>query len=505
MSDDPDAVRRGIASGAAWTISWKICDRLIAVISTAVLARLLEPEHFGVIALAMSLIALLDTIGDFSFELALIRDQQATEEHYHTGWTALLIKALLLFCLLQAIAGPAATAFGEPRLQDVIRFLSLTVLLGGVQSIRIVDMRKELEFDREFRFRIFTRLFGFILTLVLAVIRRDEWALVYGTLATEVVRLVLSYVMKPYRPRLTLSRFGEMFDFSKWLLIGNVCLAAMDRSPALVIGRLSNAQTVAFFTMSHDICNLASSELIAPIKRALFPGYSKLVSDYDMLRKVYLENFSVIVMLAMPIAAGIGVTAEFIVPLFLGPKWSEVIPLMQILAIHAALRTINVNSNPLYYATNRPKLAVASWAVEALALLPALWFAVSWAGSVGAALATVWASALTTVFDSWLVVRLLKVSWARFVGTIWRTAVATLVMGAAVTTGKALMAMASMSSILALLAVSCSLGVVSFAAAHLLLWRLSGRQDGAETILLDFFRRGLERFNIGRDVLSRAK
>lgn len=493
MSGEPQSVRRSIASGAVWMVSFRMCDRLIGVISTAVLARLLEPEHFGVIALAMSIIAVLDMVGEFGFELALIRDQEATEEHYDTAWTARVIKGLVLFGVLNAIAGPAANAFGEPRLRAVVHFLSFNVVLAAAQSIRITDLRKGFEFYREFVFRISSRVVGFVLTMGLAFAWRNHWALVYGTLATEGLRLVLSYVIKPTLPRLTLSRFGEIFDFSKWLVLGNVCSILLKRTPALIIGRVSGTEAVGRFSIANDICSMASTELVAPIKRAVFPGYSKLVSDYALLGKVYLENFAVILVIAMPVAAGIGVTAEFIVPLFLGPKWLAAIPVMQVLSVHSALRAINTNSNPLYYATNRPKLAFMIWALEVIVLLPGLWYAVPRSGAVGAATAMAVASTVVTFADCWVVVALLKLPWFHFLGAIWRTPAALAVMVTAVIYIKTLLVIGGVSSLLGSLIVCCTAGSVIYVAAHLVLWRLSGSPEGAESILLQLARKGLAR------------
>ncbi len=220
MTEHLKSIRRSIASGAAWMISVRVADRLIALVSTAVLARLLTPDDFGVMALAMSMIAVLDLMGEMSFELALIRDQEATREHYDTAWTARVIKAVLMMAILDGAAGPAAVFFGDERLKPVIYVLSFTLLFAAAQSIYVTDMRKELEFKLEFIFRISSRLVGFVLTIVLAWYRRDHWALVYGAFATEALRVVISYIMKPYWPRLTLGQFREIFEFSKWLLAG---------------------------------------------------------------------------------------------------------------------------------------------------------------------------------------------------------------------------------------------------------------------------------------------
>ncbi len=494
-----------MASGVVWMVGFRLLDRLIGTISTIVLARLLTPEHFGVIALGLALIAFLDAIGDFSFELALIRDQDAGEEHYHTAWTARVINALITCAIVNIFASTAATTFDEPRVRAVVHWLSLTLVLQAVQSIRISDMRKDLDFRAEFNFRIWSRVAGFLITLVLAFLWRDHWALVIGTLATGGLRVVLSYVMRPYRPKLTLSRIGDIFGFSKWLIIGNLLSALVKRSPAFVIGRLADAQTLGLYTIANQICGLAATELVAPIKRALFPGYSKLTSDFEILRKVYMENFSVIVSLATPIAAGIGLTAPFLVPVFLGEKWLAAIPVMQILSLNAAFRTVHTNSNPLFYATNNPRFQVIEFLVEASILVPVMWFAVGSKGVVGAAWATALSGFSVMVLDAFVVTRLLSISWTKFVVATWRTPASIAAMWYTVGVAKTAMVGWSTTSMIGQLIICVTTGIVTYVSVHLLLWWVSGTPHGAERILLSYVRSRFDRNAVGRSALSQAE
>jgi O-antigen/teichoic acid export membrane protein len=505
MNEAADSVRRGMASGAAWMIAFRMCDRLIGMVSTVVLARLLTPEHFGVIAMAMALIAFLDMIGDFSFEMALIRDQEAGEEHYHTAWTARVINSVIQCAILNAAAGATASAFDEPRLGVIVHCLSFTLPLRAVQSIRISDMRKDLDFRAEFNFRMWTRIVGFLMTLVLAFLWRDHWALVVGTLATSGLQVILSFVMRPYRPKLTLSRIGDIFGFSKWLIIGNLFSAVVKRSPAFVIARLADAQTLGLYTIGNQICSMAATELIAPIKRALFPGYSKLASDFDTLRKVYMENFAVIVMMAMPVAAGIGLTARFLVPVFLGENWLAAIPVMQVLSLNAAFRTVHTNSNPLFYATNNPRFQVIEFFVEAGVLLPTLWISVASMGAVGAAWATALSGLAVTLLDAVLVVHLLSIPWIKFVSSTWRTPASIAGMWYVVALTTSAMHAWSVTSVWKQLFGCALAGALAYVAGHLLLWRASGMPHGAEAILLRYLRQRLSRDTLGRGALSRAK
>src|SRR5688572_18978074 len=115
---------RSMVVGAGWMVLLRIADRAVGLVSLAVLARLLLPEDFGLIAAAMSFIAVIEMLGEFGVELALIKNQQADRSHYDSAWTLNLITALLLAAVLFALASPAAAFFAEPRVEAIVRWLA---------------------------------------------------------------------------------------------------------------------------------------------------------------------------------------------------------------------------------------------------------------------------------------------------------------------------------------------------------------------------------------------
>jgi PST family polysaccharide transporter len=206
----------------------------------------------------------------------------------------------------------------------------------------------------------------------------------------------------------------------------------------------------------------------------------------------------------MPIAAGIGLTAQFLVPIFLGDKWLAAIPVMQVLSLNAALRTVHTNSNPLFYATNNPRFQVIEFLVEASVLLPAMWFAVASNGAVGAAWATAVSGLSVMLLDAFVVVRLLSIPWSKFVSATWRTPASVAAMWYVVSASKTVMTGWSITSVFVQL-VGCVLaGALTYVAVHLLLWRVSGMPQGAESILLLYMRNSVTRYTARRSELSRA-
>ena len=143
---------RRVAIGALWMALFKLLERGISLISTLILARLLLPRDFGIVAMGTSLIALLELISAFGLETALIQRRQVDEKHYNAAWTLNILAGGIVGVLMIAIAVPASHFYREPNLVLVVMALGVCAIVQGLENIRVVDFRRNLDFDREFRY-----------------------------------------------------------------------------------------------------------------------------------------------------------------------------------------------------------------------------------------------------------------------------------------------------------------------------------------------------------------
>ena len=149
-----------LVQGTLLTVAMRWTDRLIGFVSTLILARLLTPADFGIIAMATLVIALADVLLDLGTNIALVRDPDATQEHYDTAWTLRLIQTALSTALIIAAAPLAADYFADARVQPVLQILAFSLLLGGLENIGIVAFHKHMQFGDEFRFLFARRIAG---------------------------------------------------------------------------------------------------------------------------------------------------------------------------------------------------------------------------------------------------------------------------------------------------------------------------------------------------------
>src|SRR5438132_11910652 len=230
-------MRAEMARGAAWMVLFRLFDRSIGVISTTILARLLVPADFGLVAMAMSVIAIVELATSFSFEIALIQSPDPQREHFDTAWTLNVLVAIGGAIVTALAAYPTASFYGDPRLAPVMFAIGGAWFIMGFENIGTVNFRREMNFSTEFKWMASKRVISFIVTLTAAWIFRSYWALVIGTATGRIAGVTLSYVMHPYRPRLTLSRTRELFSFSGWMLANNIIGVIFSRIPHFFVGR----------------------------------------------------------------------------------------------------------------------------------------------------------------------------------------------------------------------------------------------------------------------------
>ena len=424
--DDPatPSLSRRIATGATWMILQRLAVRGIGLVSTMILARLLIPADFGIVALATSLAALLDALFEFGFDLALIHRQTNDRKHYDSAWTLSVLRGVITALLLLAIAKPMATLYGDPRLMPVMMWLAVAALASGFQNVGIVEFRRELQFDFEFRLLVRSKIVAFLVTISLAWYLRDYRALVFGIIAGKLTMLALSYAMHPFRPWFSLAAGREFLHFSKWLCLDNIVTAIKTRSDTFIVGKIAGADSLGFYALAYEISNLTSTELVAPISRVLFPGFAKMAGDRQRLAWGFVESLAVIVFIAAPMAAGIALVSEHVVAIFLGAKWAPVVPLIQILTLYGLLSLTSANGAALYLSLGRPDLIVWRNLPGIAVLIPALVFGTWRFGTTGAAWALVLSAAVTSAVNFGLLHRQLQVSPRALLAGIWRPLVA---------------------------------------------------------------------------------
>lgn len=474
-----------MARGAAWMVLMRLVIRGAGVINMVIIARLLVPEDFGLIAMASIFIGAIESFSEFNFDVALIKDQKARREHYDTAWTLSIMRGVAAALILVAIAGPSAILFDEPRLEMIIVVLAVSSLLLGFQNIGVVDFRKTLNFRKDFIFMASEKLVAVAATIVIAFFFPNYWALVSGIIISKLWRVSASYGMHPFRPHFSLAEWRSLFAFTKWLLLQNIFLFFRNRIDRIVIGKILGAASLGLYTIAFDLANLVTSELMAPIRRALLPGFARLAEEQGQMRAMFLEVFGLTLWLGAPIAIGMSLLALPLVTVLLGESWLPAVPIIQMLAISGFIVLLSSCSQPMFLALNRPDLPAYLNGLQVALLVPGLLIGTLDYGLLGASVALVIAQLVTALTDFIVMRRLLKLSLRALGAVAWRSLIALAMMTVAVHT---LMRIWPHHDVwfaeISLLIVAVTFGGIIYVGVSLLLWRLFAEGQGPERHLV---------------------
>lgn len=380
--------QRVVRSGF-WAFALRIADRLFKLIRTIVLARILTPSDFGLMGVALLAVFTLRTFSQTGFQAALIQERESIKEYFDAVWTVSALRGLVLFIALYLAASPISLVFDTPAAAPIIQVISISMLLNGLTNIGVVYFQKELEFNKQFIYRLSGALADLIVAIIAAALLRSVWALVLGFLAETFVRLMVSYTFHPHKPKVSFEprRILRLFSYSRWVMLSSILTFIGGRGDDVIVGKVIGASALGLYQMAYRISQLAVTETSYVIWGAAFPAYSKLQDKSTALRKAYFRIAGLSATLSVPIAVGTVVIGGDFTKIFLGEEWLPMVPTMAVLAAAALIESLVLTGSPLFMGSGNPKsmFQVQLWKALTIAAL-AYPFSIKW-GILGTGLA----------------------------------------------------------------------------------------------------------------------
>ena len=476
-----DDLRHSMARGAAWMIAMRWMIRGIGLINTIILARLLVPADFGLIAMASVVLAFLDSIIGLNVETPLVRNMAMGRPQYDSAWTLQVIEGVFKTGLYICIAPLIAAYFDDPRIETIVYIIALRPGIDGFENIGQVNFRRELRFDKEFRYWVYRRLLTFLITIGIALWMRNYLALAIAAPVGAATAVLLSFIMSSYRPRFSLSHIGEIWAFSKWWMLSGSVRFFGHKGEEFILGGLTTPQIVGAYSVAGNYAAILTSETILPAGRALLPNYARMLDNPPQLLRAFQLSLGLIITLALAAGVGASLMAEDLVLVVLGPQWYLAVPFFQWLALHSAFWCIVQSLQPYFFVTNRERLFALCGLGYIAILIPAIVIAAHTAGAEAVPMALAQTRTIVTalfMLGMLGVLLFLKVfSLEKLVDVLWRPVIACTLMAICVWSlpvefGTPLS-----------LGIHVSIGASVFFLTLVFLWVISGRPSGIESAI----------------------
>jgi lipopolysaccharide exporter len=477
-----EALLRRTARGAGWVMAWRWGMRALGLVSTLILVRLIAPADFGIIALSTSFMQTIDGMLALGTEDAVVRERAPDRDFYDTAFTMNLLRGLSVTLLVGALAWPAAHFFDDARLGPVLLFVATLPLLDSAANIGAVDFRRDFAFHKEFAIMVLPKLGGIIAAITAAFLLRSYVAMLFGIAVNRTLRVVMSYVMHPYRPRLSLRSWHGLAGYSFWTWLLSLAILVRDRADSLMLGRIMNTAAVGFYSVGSEIAALPMTELIEPLGRAAFSGFAAARSQAVDAGETWLRLLGSAALLTVPAGVGLSLVAAPLVGLAFGPAWEPAVPVLRILSLGFVIMIFGHLSEHLlsaYALLGRLVGMTLVGAAVRVALLAALIPAFGLAGAATAAACGVLLDQALRVAST---LHQFGIQPIRLIVQVWRPVCAAASMaGALVWTG---LGWSDATGPL-ILVEAIALGGTVYAAVLACLWLASGSPAGPERGLLD--------------------
>lgn len=467
-----------IARGAGWIYSYRLIDRLVGFVALAVLARILVPEDFGLVAIAASIVSIIEGLSEFDVKQALIHSREEDRELYDSAWTLSAVRGALA-AVVMACAAPFV---GDPRITAILLVLAAAPLLDGLANPRFVMFERDLVYSRLAVMTLVATAASAAVTLYVGIVYRSYWALVLGIVVRSLASLLSTYALSPYLPRLTFSRWREIFRFSAWMSLATAVSTLALRTDRIIVGALLGVADAGAYFMTQRVGVMPTNELISPLQRILFPSFSRIAVEPARLRRAVRESINVLGSLSLPAALGFAVTSNDFVPIVLGDQWISITPLLVVLVPFLGLRATLSAARSCVMALGRTRLMFRVSLLYALLHLPAFILGTALYGLIGAIWSIVVAGLAYMYLNAYLLRETVGMSVVEILRQLRRPLLAAAAMvGAILIADRALpLDLFSAGGSWLSLLIKIPLGAAVYCLSLHGLWRLEGRPDGIE-------------------------
>lgn len=406
--------------GTIWIYIAKYAGKPAGFISTLLLVRLLSQEDFGIAAYGQAIIILLSPVSTLGLELAMVYHQDNDATVNTAFWMGLGF-GLVLFTLIWLFAPMVSVLFPDPRVADVTRVLALTFPLDALTRVQSSLMHKRLSFSKLTPPSVIYGLGKGVVSIGLAALGLGVWALVWGEVAATVIGAITYWIVFPWRPAFQFDyrQAWRIFGYGGPMVVANLLGNFMSNAHQFLVGHYFGAALLGVYNVAYRFPNFLVMDLSRMQNKVLFPLYVKFRDDIPSLGSAVLQTLQQVSLLVVPAGLGLALIAKPFVLIFFSNEWYETIPVIQVLSLYALIYSFERLGNALLRAQGRLKIFLLVMALQALLLLPALWWAVAINGSL---VAVGWVYAGVSLVSSLMLLALVRrsvmIGWRELLASI---------------------------------------------------------------------------------------
>lgn len=373
-------LKKKVVSGSAWTLFANVSSQAISFLVTVVLARLLTPGDFGVVAISAVFIGVITLFQDVGMGAAIIQRKDIDDDYLSTSFSVSIIAGALLAALVATVSPFVASFYREAILRDILLVSSLGFLLSPLTSIHTSILSKKLEFKKVALLTLATHAVSGTISIGMALSGYGLWSMVLGKIISQPILIPVVWHVVKWRPRPKIIRrcFSDLFGFSSHLLGFNLLNFFARNLDNLIIGKYLGAQTLGYYSVSYNLM-LKPLQLISwSVGKVLFPVFSSIQDDPEQTRAVYLKIIRSISLITFPMMTGLFMVAEEFILSVYGETWRPAILPLKLLCAVGGIQSIGTTSGVIFNSQGRSDLTLKIGAVSATGIVVGFIIGIQW-------------------------------------------------------------------------------------------------------------------------------
>ena len=342
------SLRDKTVKGVIWSSIDRFSAQGIQFVFSILIARLLVPEDYGVIAMLNIFLAVSQTFIDSGFSTALIRKVDRTETDFSTVFYFNIAVAVVFYFALFFSAPAIANFYNTPLLESITKIVALNLIIGSLSGIHNAKLSIAIDFKSRAKVSIVSTLLTGTIGLWMAYSGYGVWALVVQNLFSGIIRTVMLLMIVKWRPALVFSwiSFKELFSFGSKLLASGLLDTIYNNVYTLVIGKVFSPSVLGTYSRANGLAEFPSSNITGVLQGVTFPVLSSIQNEDVRMADAYKRFLKLSAFLVFPLMIGLAAIADPFVRLILTDKWEGTIPLLQIICFAMMwypIHAINLN------------------------------------------------------------------------------------------------------------------------------------------------------------------
>lgn len=367
-----------------------VLERLTRLGRNMLLARVIAPDQFGLMALVLAVLALLEAVTEVGVAQAVIQNERGSSRDFlNVAWWFGILRGLVVAVVALPLAAPIASFYGEPELAPLLMLAPLTVVFIGLSSPRVYAMQREFRFGATLVSVQGAALVGTMATIALGLWLQNVWALLLGAILEAALRFVLSFVVAPFRPSFRWERRArrELFRFTRGMAGLSLLTFLIMQADVFVLGKTGSVDDLGLYTMAVALASLPLTVFSKVAQPLVVPVLARFQDDMDAMRRTVLRMTRLVWLFGLPLAAVMATIAgPLLVAVYGRPEFDRVATAFSVYSVFVVVYMASMLTFSVYLAIARPELQRRFTLVRAALVLLLLYpLSVRWGGTGAAA------------------------------------------------------------------------------------------------------------------------